>query len=156
NAGHSATGGGVLRCVGDDNDLRQFKAHSPAVLCGIGALPGTLQDRSIIIKLTRAKPGEVEIRFDPAFVEAEKVLCRKLARWCKDNRDRISAIDPTLPEKAHNRLADNWRPLFKIAEIAQGDWPEFCAKAFEYLTGGNEDDTDGTRLHLLADIKEIL
>src|SRR5262249_24082015 len=94
--------------------------------------------------------------FDPAFVEAEKVLCRKLARWCKDNRDRISAIDPTLPEKAHNRLADNWRPLFKIAEIAQGDWPEFCAKAFEYLTGGNEDDTDGTRLHLLADIKEIL
>jgi hypothetical protein len=156
NAGHSATGGGVLRCVGDDNDVRQFKAHSPAVLCGIGALPGTLQDRSIIIRLARAKPGEIEARFDPTFVDAERVLCRKLARWCEDNRDEISAAEPLLPEKAHNRLGDNWRPLFKIAETAQEDWPDRCGKAFGYLTGGNEDDGDGTRLHLLEDIKEIL
>jgi putative DNA primase/helicase len=156
NAGHSATGGGVWRCVGDDNELRQFKAHSPAVLCGIGPLPGTLQDRSIIIRLARAKPGEIETRFDPSFVEAERVLCRKLARWCKDNRSRISEFDPELPEIAHNRLADNWRPLFKIAAITQRNWPDRCVKAFEYLTGGSEDGTDGTRLHLLADIKEIL
>jgi len=32
-----------------------------------------------------------------------------------------------------NRLADKWRPLFAIAEIAGGGWRERCAEALSKL-----------------------
>jgi len=41
NAGHRR-GGQALRCEGENNDVRAFNVFSPAVLCGIGSLPGTL------------------------------------------------------------------------------------------------------------------
>src|SRR5262249_16288199 len=97
-------------------------AYAPAVLCGIGALPGTLHDRSIVIRLDRAKPGELIARFDPRHINSEMKLCRKLARWCADNRERIAANDPALPNGAFNRQAANWRELFAIAEIAGCNW----------------------------------
>ena len=115
NAGHRR-GGKALRCEGDNHEVRGFNVFAPAVLSGIGALPGTLHDRSIGIVLTRAKPGEVAARFSSRHVTAEKDICRKLARWTADNFQKIEACDPQLPDGAHNRLADNWRPLFAIAD----------------------------------------
>ena len=44
-------------------------------------------------------------------------FCRKLARWCTDNRERIAGCDPALPDGVFNRLADNWRPLFVIGVL---------------------------------------
>ena len=79
NAGHRR-GGQALRCEGESNEVRAFNVFAPAVLCGIGALPGTLHDRSIVIRLERAKPGELRERFDSRHVEQETELCRKLAR----------------------------------------------------------------------------
>jgi putative DNA primase/helicase len=55
-----------------------------------------------------------------------------------------------------NRLADNWRPLFAIAEIAGGDWPKRCADASAKLTCRDSDDCESLRILLLADIREIL
>ena len=63
NAGHRR-GGQALRCIGKSHEVRAFNVFAPAVLCGIGSLPGTLYDRSIVIRLERAKPGEVRERFD--------------------------------------------------------------------------------------------
>jgi hypothetical protein len=123
NAGHRR-GGVVLRCVGDNHEVRAFKAYTPVVLCGIGALPGTLADRSITVRMERAKPGELSARFDPRHTETEQQLYRKLARWCADNRERLQRSDPVLPDGVFNRLADNWRPLFAIAEISGADWPK--------------------------------
>jgi hypothetical protein len=127
---------------------------SPAVLCGIGALPGTLHDRSIVVRLERAKPGELRERFDSRHTEHEQELCRKLARFCADNEARLEASDPTLPPSAFNRLADNWRPLFAVAEIAGGDWPQRAASAFAKLTTCEDGDAQGIGATLLADIKQ--
>ena len=80
NSGHRR-GGQAFRCVGDSNEVRGFQVFAPAVLCGIGTLPGTLHDRSIVIRLERAKPGELRERFDSRRVDCEKELCRKLARF---------------------------------------------------------------------------
>ena len=151
NAGHRR-GGQALRCEGENNDVRAFNVFGPSVLCGIGALPPTLHDRSIIIKLSRARPGEVRQRFDRRVV-SETTLCRKLARWCADNRPKIGACDPRLPAGAFNRLADNWRPLFAIAEIAGGDWPERAENAFTKLTSTDDVDAQGLGVLLLADIR---
>ena len=44
-----------------------------------------------------------------------------MARFVAGNIDTFEASDPKLPECAFNRLTDNWRPLFAIAEILLAD-----------------------------------
>ena len=154
NAGHRR-GGRALRCEGESNEVRAFNVFAPAVLCGIGSLPGTLHDRSVVIRLERAKPGELRWRFDSRHVEREMELCRKLARWTADNFDTLKRCDPQLPETAFNRLADNWRPLFAIAEVSGGDWPKRCADAYAKLTTTDDLDAHGIGTLLLVDIAEI-
>jgi putative DNA primase/helicase len=114
-----------------------------------------LHDRSIVIRLERAKPGEFIKQFDSRRVEPEKELCRKLARFAADNTARLEACDPILPDAAFNRLADNWRPLFTIAEIAGGDWPQRAAQAFTKLTNIQDAEAQSIGVALLADIKQI-
>ena len=133
NAGHKR-GAQAVRCEGENNKVRVFNAFAPAVLAGIGSLSSTLHDRSIVIRLMRAKPGEVAIHFDSRRTQAEAELCRKLARWAADNFATLEAADPQLPPNAFNRLANNWRPLFAVAELAGGDWAQRAADAFAMLT----------------------
>ncbi len=154
NAAHRR-GGKVLRCEGENNEVREFNVFAPAVLCGIGQLPSTLHDRSIKITLQRAKPNELRERFDSRHTEREAVLCQKIARFCADSRTSFESIDPPLPSLATNRLADNWRPLFAIAEVAGGDWPQRAASAFKYLTSKEDTDGQGIGVMLLADIQHI-
>jgi putative DNA primase/helicase len=154
NAGHRR-GGQALRCEGENNEVRAFNVFAPAVLCGIGALPGTLHDRSIVVRLERAKPGELLARFDSRHVEFEMELRRKLARFAADNVAKLQVHDPKMPESAFNRLADNWRPLFAVAEIAGGDWPQQCAAAFSKLTSNADVDAQGIGTTLLADIGQV-
>jgi hypothetical protein len=154
NGGHKR-GAKVYRCEGDKHEVRGFDAYAPAVLAGIGALPGTLHDRSIVIRLVRAKPGEITARFDSRRTSAESEISRKLARWTKDNFARLEASDPTMPEMASNRVADNWRPLFAVAEVAGGDWPARAAAAFAASMVGDDLDAHGIGTTLLADIRTI-
>ena len=72
NAGHRR-GGRALRCEGESNDVRALNVFAPVVLCGIGALPGTLHDRSILIpRLERAKPGEIKASDSSRIVSNQK------------------------------------------------------------------------------------
>jgi putative DNA primase/helicase len=154
-SGHEK-GGAVMRCEGDSNELRKFGCYAPFVLAAIGVLPSQLHSRSICIRLERAKREEIKkrSRFDLGHVEYETELNRKLARWTADNRERIASCDPKLPEHLFNRIADNWRPLFAIAEVAGGDWPRRCADALFKLTTC-EDESESLRVMLLADIKQV-
>src|SRR3989442_14691641 len=70
NAGHKR-GACAYRCEGESNAVRAFKAFAPAVLSGIGALPGTLRDRSIVIGLLRAEADQLQTRFDSLHTEIE-------------------------------------------------------------------------------------
>jgi len=154
-SGHEK-GGTVMRCEGDSNELREFGCYAPFVLAAIGTLPSQLHSRSIRIRLERARKEEIKERslFDFEHVEYETELNRKLARWVADNRERIALCDPKLPEHLFNRIEDNWRPLFKIAEIAGGDWPRRCAAALVKLTT-HEDERENLRVMLLTDIKQV-
>ena len=127
----------------------------PPCFAALAHCPARCMTGSIVIRLERAKPGELRERFDSRRVERETELCRKLARWCADNAARLESCDPTLPPGAFNRLADNWRPLFAIAEIAGGDWPQRAADAFTKLTGREDSDAQGIGTMLLADIAEM-
>ena len=48
-------------------------------------------------------------------------LARKTARRAMDNADRRSRADPTCLAGVFNRVADNWRPLLVIADVAGGE-----------------------------------
>src|SRR5437667_909957 len=139
NAGHKQ-GACAYRCEGQGNTVRAFKAFAPAVLSGIGPLPDTLRSRSIRILLLPAEPEQITAHFDSRHTEIETILCRKLARWAQDNFAALQACDPAMPPTAFNRLADNWRPLFAIAQIAGGDWPRRAREAFNHLTNQENDD----------------
>ena len=154
NSGHKR-GGQALRCVGDDFEPRAFNVFAPVVLAGIGGLPGTLHDRSIVTRMERAKPGEIAARFDSRRTQRETQLCRKVARWTADNFDTLRDCEPQLPETAFNRIADNWRPLLAIAEVAGGDWPKRASEAFAKLTSTDDVDAQGIGTTLLADIAAI-
>lgn len=154
NAGHRR-GGQVLRCVGDNHDVRAFTVFAPVVLAGIGQLPSTLHDRSVVIPLVRAKPGEVLVRFDSRRTSSEGILCRQAARWTADHRAQIEACDPGLPAGCHNRTADNWRPLFALAEVAGGQWPERARQAFAALESGTDLAAHGRGVQLLADLRDL-
>jgi hypothetical protein len=128
----------VHRCEG--RVVRAFKLFAPIALAGLGQLTPTLRDRSIIIEFSKAPAGALQARFDPEHAEVEKVLGRKIARWARDNFDRLAALDPVMPAAAYNRLGDNWRPLFAIAQTIGGAWPERVVEAFSALAGPKRDE----------------
>ena len=132
NAGHKR-GACAYRCEGEGNAVRPFRAFGPAALAGIGQLTGTLHDRSIVVPLLKASAEQTPHRFDDHRIEIEIELCRKLARWTADNFAALKACEPPLPPTAFNRLADNWRPLFAIAQIAGAPWPELALSSFNHL-----------------------
>jgi putative DNA primase/helicase len=154
NAGHRH-GATVYRCEGEGNEVRSFAAYCPAVLCGIGTLPGTLHDRSIVIRLERAKPDELPELFDPRRTDCEQELCRKLVRWCADNFARLESTEPVLPKGMFNRMADNWRPLFAVADVAGGDWPERLLTAVTTLLSRNSEENESVGMKTLSAIKII-
>lgn len=94
-------------------------------------------------------------RFDRRRIQREQELCRKLSRFTADNRLSLESSDPALPPGVFNRLADNWRPLFAIAEVAGGDWPQRVAVAFAKLTSKEDMDAQGIGVMLLADIQQL-
>jgi Protein of unknown function (DUF3631) len=153
NAGHKR-GGMHLRCEGDKNEVRGFRTFAPVALAGIRKLPGTLADRSIVIRMQRMAADEQREPFDQRRTEPEKILCRKLARWARDNFQALEAADPEMPAGAGHRVRDNWRPLFAIANQAGGDWPARVRRAFDLVA--KPDDAARSRAEmLLSDFRDM-
>ncbi len=154
NAGHSV-GGRCLRCDGDDNQVRAFKTFAPAALAGIGRLPETLADRSIIITLQKRKPDEYIQDFRDDRVDHLHEMASQIVRWVHDHEAELRQAEPAMPDGLHNRRADNWRPLLAIADAAGDDWPETARQAATALAGGATDDTASIRVQLLSDVRAL-
>ena len=128
----------------------KFPTFAPIAFAGIKALPETLQDRSLVIKLKRALPGEQKQHLrdgdSPVLIECR----RKTARWMQDRTD---IPDPDLPAELYNRVGDNWRPLFALAELAGGQWPDLILRAALDAVGTAHDPAELPRL--LLSIRDI-
>ena len=112
NTGHGRGSGSSRRVQGG---TRRFKNFAPLCMGGIGMLPATfapLATRTIKICLHRAPPAAVLQKLDehnPDFAIA-RGLIRPWAQSCK------LSLDPPMPSAFYNRVADNYRPLFAIAD----------------------------------------
>ena len=151
NAGHRR-GGQIIRTVGDDHEPRQFSTWAPAAIAMIGRLSDTLEDRLVSIALRRRRPTEKVQQFRSERAQDLKQLARKIARWCDDNRHALAGHDPNTGTLV-NRSADNWRPLFAVADVAGGRWPEHARTVANASELSKEDQSKRTLL--LCDIRDF-
>ena len=151
-------GGSFIRVEGDGQRRkpRRFRTHSAVLLAGIG-LESTLDppviDRSHVIHMRKAVKGDLEVRFDERkHLYGFKELGSKLLRWCLDNSVAIENSEPTLPGHLINRKADLWEPLFAIAEVAGGSFPQRLARIVNEQPPERDESTAAS---LLRDIRRI-
>ncbi len=157
NSGHRRTAAFVMRCVGDNQEVRTFGTWAPKVLAQIGKPTDTTLDRSIEIRMQRRTPAEeVEnLRVDRIRDEM-KPLCRKAARWAADHMEELQRADPDMPAELHDRAADNWRPLVAIADAVGGAWPEWARDdAAKELSGSTLEDDETLPVLLLSDLRDL-
>lgn len=148
NEGH-AKGGAVLRVLGENLELREFAVYGAAAFARNGPLPDDLDQRSIVIELQRRRPDEPlqELRDDRC--EPLRYLARMCSRWAQEHVTDMHDRDPDMAGLI-NRGADNWRPLFVIANAVGGDWPARIRTAAARLAPR---EASAYGVVLLADIK---
>jgi hypothetical protein len=151
NSGYARTGY-VLRTVevqtqtGRSFDPVAFPTYTPVALAGIGALPATIEDRSIRIEMQRQPAGQKPQRIGLRQLAG---LRDKVAPHLMAHADAIGAAmaqgvpDHLIPHALNDRDADNWRPLLALAQLAGGDWLARAQRAAETLCMASGDGDRG-------------
>ncbi len=148
NSGHRKSSAYVVRVVGDDYTPKRFSTWSPMALAAIKNLPGTVEDRSIVIKLRRKMQSDRVERMPVDLPERCRVTREKLMRWA-DDCNLVNIEPPTI---SNDRAMDNWLPIFSIA--ADAKWIEHVEASYFILN--QQEDEHAPGVMLLIDIQEIL
>jgi putative DNA primase/helicase len=147
NQGHRR-GQYVLRTQGDDHELVTFDTFCMVAFARNGRIPDDLEQRSIIVELQRQLRGETaEVLKDGEHLDN---LARMCHRWADDYARDIAEVPKPDMGNLINRVADNWRPLFVIADVIGEDWPNRIRASCAELTKSEPDSND---TQLLGDIK---
>jgi hypothetical protein len=155
NAGHQRDRY-VLRVVGNDHTPHRFHTFAMAALAGIGDLPDTIMDRSIVVRMRRRAAGERVSpyrtkRDSPALHEVRA----RLVEWAAPLTDRALLLEPSMP--VEDRAADTWEPLVIVADLAGGHWPDrarqACTRMVAAEAEAEQDNPSNARI--LADIRRI-
>lgn len=152
NSGLYREGATVIRCVGDDHTPTPFSTWAPKILCGIGKLSGTIEDRAIPLRMRRKVAGETAASIRRSDPQPWADLQSKLLRWTADHRHRIASSRPTPVAGLGDRVQDCWEPLLSIAEVAGAEWPGL-ARAAALALHGVEEDTPSIGVELLRDVE---
>ncbi|UED85031.1 DUF3631 domain-containing protein [Streptomyces profundus] len=155
NAGHQR-GRYVLRVIGNDHTPHHFPTFAMAALAGIGELPDTVMDRSIVIRMRRRADGE---RVSPYRTKRDSPRLRairdRVAAWAHPLTAHALRLEPQMP--VEDRAADTWEPLIIVADLAGGPWPAraraACARMVADEARAEADHPDNARL--LADVRRV-
>ena len=154
NSGHRPFGS-VIKTVGEDHQPRMFSTFGPVALAGIGDLPDTIMDRSVVVAMRRRGMGESVESWREAKADRLQTIASQAARWADDNRAALANANPIAPEALNDRAADNWSILFAIADRCGGDWPGLARDAATALSAQAENDASGLSAKLLSDMRAI-
>ena len=154
NSGHKRKGAFVMRCDGDDNQMKRFSTWAAKLLSGISAknLHDTITSRAIILELRKKLPTEMiaSNRNNEAHYHA---ICRKLVRWTSDIEQQVRKATTSLPDALDDRQKDNWEPLLAIADIAGGKWPTMARETATALCTNAE--VKSYRAEFLEDVRTV-
>lgn len=151
NAGHQRNRP-AKRYDAANNRVESIPTFAMAAIAGIGTMPDTIEDRAVIVRMRRRAPGETVApyrhrRDRPALRE----LAGQLHAWLRAHHNVLEVAVPTMP--VEDRAADTWEPLFAVADLAAGAWPDRARVAVLALQAETEDSDQGSeRIRLLADI----
>jgi hypothetical protein len=132
NAGHRR-GGAIHRYV--RGWPRRFGVFAPLAVAAIGTLPLPLTEQCIIVNMQRsADENQIELLDETSPIwTASRDQIRKWAATCS------LASDPEMPRALRGRAADNFRPLFAVADsLGKGD--EARAAAVALCAGRSDED----------------
>lgn len=156
NAGHRI-GNDTRRMVGEGSNMTvgTFRTFAALCLAGIGDLPDTIADRSVIITMQRKTDAEQVERWriranEPEGHSVGELLSAAVAPLIGSLRGAF----PEIPAEINDRAADVWEPLLAIADAAGGDWPNAARAACLALSEGMEEQAS-TGVRLLADLRTI-
>lgn len=155
NAGHQK-GRTIPRCVPPMMMVKHFPTFAMAALAGIGSLPDTIEDRSVIVELHRRAPGETVAKLRWRHVKADlQALREQVHGWARGLLDDLREADPDLP--VDDRAADTWEPLVAIADAAGGDWPSRARQACIKLAGiaATAESETNLSVRVLSDLRDI-
>ncbi|MEV6802063.1 DUF3631 domain-containing protein [Micromonospora rifamycinica] len=152
NAGHQRNRP-AIRWDNNTQSLEKIPTFAMAALAGIGAMPDTIEDRAVVIRMRRRALGEKVApyrhrRDGPAL----RTVAQRLAGWLRANLAALEAAEPSMP--VEDRAADTWEPLVAVADLAGGTWPTRVRHAVTTLTAeADEAGNVSLRVRLLADIR---
>jgi len=146
NAGYR-TGAKATLCMGNKNEVVDLPVFSAKAIAGLGSLPDTVEDRSILIAMKRAGPDEKVAKLRNRQGKAEGWPIRdRLAAWAQTHLAGLEEARPDLPEVLTARQEDCWEPLIAIADLVSGDWPRRARRAAITLSARQEDQSLGAQL----------
>jgi len=131
NSGHNRDAAYVMRVV--QGRSQPFSTWHAKVICGIGELQPTTQDRSIIIHMVR-QVGVVARPNPRARQDELTELLQQLEQWAFDQQASYRDCRPERLQLGNDRAEDNWFELQRVAALAGGVWPERCRQAAIALT----------------------
>lgn len=150
NAGHQRNRP-AKRYDAANNRVESIPTFAMAALAGIGAMPDTIEDRAVIIRMRRRADGETVApyrhrRDRPALRE----LATQLHAWLRADLPALEQAMPAMP--VEDRAADTWEPLIAVADHAGGTWPH-QARAAVLTLAAETAESGGTsdRIRLLID-----
>lgn len=132
------------------NRVESIPTFAMAALAGIGAMPDTIEDRAVVIRMRRRAPGE---NAAPYRHRRDRPALRDLASalnlWLRADLSVLEAAEPSMP--VEDRAADTWEPLVIVADHAGGSWPDRARTATLTLTAEADDNGQtSARVRLLA------
>jgi Protein of unknown function (DUF3631) len=137
-------------------ELESFPVFCAKAFAGIGALPDTIADRAIPIRLERRTSSETVERFRRREIAPQATLLReRTTHWVAEHTNALRGSRPHLPDELDDRAQDCWEPLFAIADHAGGEWPSRARDAAISLSGDGARDDDSLGARLLADIQTV-
>lgn len=157
NGAHDKETAVIWRCVGDDHEPTPFNTWGAKAFSGIGARAKTLSSRGHIITMMRAPPHAVYVELESDDDKsALQVLARRAVRFAQDHEAELGER-PSLPQAVSNRDKDNWRPLFAVAHLIGGHWPELVKTAAEHaIAEAKEYADDSLGLKLIRDCIDVI
>jgi putative DNA primase/helicase len=153
NCGHTRAMAYVIRSVGEEHEPASFNVFAAKAVAAIGRLHPTIMSRSIVVPLQRLTLSESVERLREDRLDHLAPLASRAARWALDHVEVLRTTDPDMPAELRDRHADNWRPLFAIADLAGHGWAATARNAARLLDEPDSDETAG--LMLLADIRDL-
>jgi hypothetical protein len=134
NASHRRRTAGTMRCVPTPDggwETKTFDVWGAICSASIDPLPPTQQTRAITLGMQVALVKDISDNEQLEDGTAPKLieLHRQLIAWAAALHSLSKPVLPAVLAQQPGRVADLWRPLVAIAELAGGVWPARVAAA---------------------------